>query len=256
MSRTAIALLEQGRRVPSRIVFEEIGRQLNIPETIWEPFAKEESSQRQEFEAALGELVGRTITLKMMHLESVHAAEKSIDELFSADLTPEQAFDTLNSVLVYYGIPLMKKEFFERYFKIDAFHSVQAFENATRRYQKEAIRLFSTFAEAYRTLNGDSDLGQLLAPLRDRDISSYTHRTVWEHQDESASKDIIKKIDESRLPYLGYISAARYKQQRKKRKVLAGYLRELATEVREKGTTAVDDLGEKKRRKMDSLFSN
>lgn len=257
VSRTAIALLEQGRRLPSPEVFKIVAEKLGIPESIWAHFAKKESRQRHEFEAALGELIGHTITLKMLHIEHIAAAEKGVEELFTGDLTLSQACDALNSLLVYYGLPRMERKFFDRYFSAGAFQSVDAFEKAIRNYQKEAIRLFSTFGEAYRRLNGDESdesMEALLAPLTANDIAGYSERTVWEHTGDESHKDLIAKIDESRLPYLGYISVARYRGQRQKRQVLAGYLRELATAVRERGGLAVDELTDVRQLRIASLM--
>lgn len=121
VSRTAIALLEQGRRLPSPEVFKIVAKKLGIPEPIWAHFAKKESSQRHEFEAALGELIGHTITLKMRHLEHIAAAEKGVEKLFTCDLTLSQACDALNTLLVYYGLSRMERKFFDRYFSAGLF---------------------------------------------------------------------------------------------------------------------------------------
>jgi hypothetical protein len=253
ITRTAIALLEQGRRLPKPPQLAKLGEVLGVPRGVWEPFAREESAQRHELEAALTELVGEAVTLKMMHVESSEAAEAAIRKLFSSDLTANQAFDMLNSILVFYGIRGMQRGFFDRYFTSSAFHSVPSFEKAVRDYQSEAIRLYSTFAEAYQRLNTVTSLDDALRILSHRDISHYGERTVWEHEEPSPA-DRIVRIEESKLQYLGYISAETYKQQRKKRKILAEALRDLALNVRAKGKLAVSELGEKKRRQMDSLL--
>jgi transcriptional regulator with XRE-family HTH domain len=251
--RTAIALFEQGRRFPSPEVLNILAAELEIPPKIYENISRDESVQRFEFEANLGEMVGKTIILKMLHLESIKAAENGIQELFSGDLTTPQAFDTFNSLLLYYNVSRMKQSFFDRYFT-GAFERMAAFEKAIRNYQTQVIRLFSTFSEAYIKLNSVNNIEELLLPLNPRDIERYQHRTVWEHQESSPSRDRIKKIEEERLPFLGYISAAQYKKQKKERELLAQYLRDLAEDVRKNGTSAVESLSEKKRRKLDSLI--
>jgi hypothetical protein len=63
---------------------------------------------------------------------------------------------------------------------------------------------------------------------------------VWEHPIFSDTDNIVR-IEESRLQYLGYISAEEYRQQRQKREVLDGYLRDLAQAVRIEGKGAVQD---------------
>ena len=252
-NRTVVALLEQGRRLPSPEALRGLARILDIPDDIWTPFADDKSSQRHEFESALSELLGCKTVLKLMHVESVHAAERSIADLFSGNLTVAQAHDTLNSVLVYYGIPWMTRRFFDRFFGGSAFHSVEAFKKAVVEYQTQAIRLFSTFREAYRRLNSTDQLSELLKPLEPKNIELYSERTVWERHNGGVSGHKISMIEEKRLPYLGYISVDAYRKQRAKRELLAKYLRELADAVRREGPTAVDALTEKKRRKIDSL---
>lgn len=252
-NRTAIALFEQGRRFLSPEILTTLATELEIPPKVYENISRKESAQRFEFEANLGELVGRTIVLKMLHIESIKAAENGIQELFSGDLTPRQAFDTLNSLLLFYNIPRMKKSFFDLYFT-GAFERMTAFEKAVRSYQTQVIRLFSTFSEAYIKLNSANNIEELLLPLKPREIEGYQHRTVWEHQESSPNRDRIKRIEEERLPFLGYISAAQYKKQKKEREILAQYLRELAKDVRENGASAVENLSEKRRRKLDSLI--
>jgi len=253
VNRSVVALLEQGRRPPPPQALKSIAEVLQIPEEIWQPYANKESGQRQEFEAALGELVGRTIVLKMMHVESVRAAERNIRELFSGRLTVAQAHDTLNSILVFYGVTRMTRPFFDHYFGGAAFQTVDSFQKAIVKYQAEAIRLFSTFGEAYRRLNATADIGAILAPLKARDVHHYSERTVWEKVD-APGMNRISKIEDARLPYLGYISVETYRKQRAKRELLAKYLRELAESVRKGGAQAVDEISEKRRRKIDSLL--
>jgi len=175
--------------------------------------------------------------------------------LFSGDLTAGQAFDTLNSVLTFYAIPRMSRPFFDRYIGASAFQSIEAFAKSASRFQAEAIRLFSTFAEAYRRLNDVADLNTLLAPLEPRSLKSYGERTVWEHADSAhAVADRVSPLPEEKLEFLGYISAAKYRTQRRQRETLAKYLRELAESIRRDGAQAVESITEKRRRKLDSLL--
>lgn len=255
-NRTQVALLEQGRRVPKLNILRAISRELDIPSTVWEPFAREESHERQQFEAIFSELVGRVIALRAVHVESIQAAEKTIEALFSGDLTASQAFDTLNSVIVFYAAPRMSRQFFDRYFEdATAFQSIEAFEKSVKRFQTEAIRLFSTFAEAYRRLNEAADLDVMLAPLKPRSLKAYGERTVWEHADPAhAIVDRISPLAEEKLEFLGYISAAQYRAQRRKRETLARLLRDLAESIRRDGAQTVEAMSEKRRRKLDSLL--
>jgi hypothetical protein len=105
--------------------------------------------------------------------------------------------------------------------------------------------MFSTLTEAYRVMNSCNDLKALLAPLQPRDLSPFHARTEW---------DCIEEVEDGRLPDLGYISAARVRQQDAERMVVSGFLERLATSVRAKGRSATDEITEKTRRKMDALL--
>jgi hypothetical protein len=160
-------------------------------------------------------------------------------------LTVDQTFDTFRSLLVYYGVPPLSRPFFNRYFNADSFRSAQTFRHAVGIYHRDAIRLFSTFNRAYLTLGTTNDPLRLLGPLQPRDDSPYRQRTEWTQ---------IADIPEARLPDLGYIAAERVRQESTERSALAGFLRELAALVRERGPASLTATGDKKRRKMDSLL--
>ncbi|HWU89439.1 MAG TPA: helix-turn-helix transcriptional regulator [Kofleriaceae bacterium] len=247
-NRTLVAHLEQGRRIPRPEMMRAIATHLGIPDATWAPFARAESHQRQEFEASLSELVGRVVGLRSMDIESVASCEATIGLLFSKTLTASQACDTLNSALVFYAVPRMSQAFFRRYFSGAAFQTLELFQKGVERFQSEAIRLFSTFGEAYRQMNVATKMDDLLAPLQKRSLDAYNDRTVWEGVGR------IRPLPEDKLDFLGYISVAKYKSQKQRRETLARYLRELATDIRRDGAGAVDQLSEKRKRKIDSLL--
>src|SRR4029077_14791740 len=112
-------------------------------------------------------------------------------------------------------------------------------------YQTEAVRLFSTLREAYKALNSVSGFELILNPLRKRDIRIYQSRTDW---------NVIEEIPDERLPDLGYISAARVKQETAERSALKNFLAELAKRLRKEGPQALDAVGIKILRRMDSLL--
>lgn len=246
--RTQVAHLEQGRKLPKPDVMKAITAHLGIPEATWAPFARAESHQRQEFESSLSELVGRVVGLRSMDIESVESCESTIVLLFSKTLTTRQACDTLNSALVFYAVPRMSHAFFDRYFSGEAFHTMELFQKGVKKFQAEAIRLFSTFGEAYRQMNAATKLDDVLAPLASRDLRAYTDRTVW----EGAGR--IRLLPEDKLDFLGYISVAKYRSQKQRREMIARYLRELAGAIRKDGARAVEQLSEKRQRKIDSLL--
>lgn len=244
-SRSTIALLEQGRRLPEARTLEAVCKALGIPESSWEPLLDERSGRLVEFETALGELVGRTVSLSSLDPQAAAAAESQIEALTRNDLTRDQAFDALNSVLVYYGILPMLREFFDEYFDADSFRSPTAFRKAVEKYQAVAIRLFSTFAEAYARLAQSPSLKEELCALEPKGDDRYRTRTEW---------NCITQIDEQRLPYLGYIAAAQVRQEAADRQQISTFLRELAGEIRREGIAALGKVSDRKRRRMDSLL--
>ena len=100
-NRSAVAHLEQGRRVASPQVLQGICEFLQIPSKYWKPFTDAENLVRLSFEEALSELIGRAVTLRFHDEYSAAVAQDAIKNLFRLDYTDEQARDTLNSILVY-----------------------------------------------------------------------------------------------------------------------------------------------------------
>jgi hypothetical protein len=147
---------------------------------------------------------------------------------------------------VYYGATLVSEEFFQRYLGARAFGSISAFHDAVKRYQLDAIRLFSTFAEAYAKLNAQEPLSSLLASIHQRSLTRYTERDDWEAQ--------IELISEERLADLGYASAPKLRQESKERGLLQHFLEELAPALREKGRKALSEVPAKTLNRMDSLL--
>lgn len=244
-SRTAVAHLEQGLRLPKPGVLSAICELLDIPKPQWEPFTKEESLLRFKFEESLSEFVGRPVNLDT-HDEAVQTtAEHLIATVFSSNPSPDQLLDTFNSMLVYYGVGPIRENFFRRYFDPSAFGSLKAFSDAVEKYQMDAIRLFATFAEAFETLNNAIDLDVILRPIQRHEVEPYQARTEWTQ---------IEKIDDDLLPDLGYISAQRVRQEAAERRWLIGQLVSLAKSMKSDGVSAVETLSSKNSRKIDSLL--
>lgn len=208
------------------------------------------SSSRRRLETALGELTGRSVTLDDTDGPVRAAAEASIDALFAGGLSAGQAHDHWLSVLVFYAVEPCSRAFFDRYLGAESFTSHDAFDVAVERFQRDAIRLFSTFSEAYRTLATSPDLEAVLAPIvplgREEIAETYEARTRW---------TTIEEIDEVDLPNLGYIAAARVRQETHERLRLKRFLEELAHDVRHKGGShAVQQHSESTRRTIESLM--
>ncbi|MDQ5965958.1 MAG: hypothetical protein QG625_2113, partial [Cyanobacteriota bacterium erpe_2018_sw_39hr_WHONDRS-SW48-000098_B_bin.30] len=245
-SRTQIALLEQGRRVPDASELKNICEFISVPEKYWQKFAEVGYDKVVAFEEAIGELVGRPIDLSHLEDTSEAVAIEKIKKIFQADLTNKQAFDWLNSLLVFYDVqPLVTWCFFERYITADAFKSPESLLQVVRTYQTDSIRLFNSFSAAYAALNSSSSFTEILAPLRLLDDDEYRKRLEW---------DQIEIIENKNLPNLGYIAANRLKQERSERTQVCGFLRNLAKDIREQGASALLSIGEKRKRKMDTLL--
>ena len=178
-NRTAVALLEQGRRAPDAHTLQRICTSLGIPRVYWKPFLDETYRKIRDFENCLGELVGQPVSLERLDSTAIETAEKQIISLAGTDRTTEQTFDTFRSLLVYFDVRPVSRAFFQRYFTADSFRTSEKFLAAVRRYQKDAIRLYSTLPGAYRALATTDDIETLLAPLQKRDEEAYRTRTEW-----------------------------------------------------------------------------
>lgn len=244
-NRSVVAHLEQGRRLGDVAVLQRICEYLAVPAKYWKPFLDEEFRVRVQFEEAISELVGRPITLRFHDEHAVVVAQRAIVGLFKDSLTDRQSWDALNSLLVYYDLKPMTEEFFGRYFSEEATKSPSSLARAVRAFQTEAIRLFSTFGEAYERLNESGGLTRYLSPLAARSLDQYRNRRPW---------DVIEVIPRERLADLGYISAAKARQESDERRLLSEFLSELADQIDTKGRNAVTTYTEKRRRKMSSLL--
>jgi transcriptional regulator with XRE-family HTH domain len=244
-SRSVVAYLEQGRRLPASEVLTGICEHLSIPTRFWRPFLDPDYQRRLAFEEAVAELVGRLVTLHSHDTSTVAVAGAAIVDLFTRARTLEQAFDAFNSTLIFYDVPCCTRAFFQRYLGPEAIHSPEVLMRHVRSYQQDAIRLFSTFEHAYEALNAsEAALEHHLAPLATRSDATYRQRAPWLE---------IELIPDERLPDLGYISAAKTRQEHDERMMLVAFVRELAERLSH-SRGALLEYSEKKKRRMDSLL--
>jgi transcriptional regulator with XRE-family HTH domain len=243
-NRTAVALFEQGKRFPGPAVLAAICTRLGLPQELWAQLAEPEAATRFEFESTLSELVGHPVSLQGHDLHAVATANHLVSSLFEAGLTEEQALDHFNALLVFYGVEKCSAEFFGHYLGADAFRALATFAEAVVEYQKDAIRLFSTFSDAFRVLN-DGELHRHLEPLQPLPDAKYRARSDWTG---------IQRIEDAQLPMLGYISASEREKAAREREYVAEFLRNLAGKVKVDGVKALDSIGEKTKRKVDSLL--
>lgn len=245
LNRTAIAHLEQARRLPIADVLTKVCAFLAIPKSFWEPLLDPTNVQRSSFEDALGELVGRLVSIEQHDEESASVAHRQVLALFNTAHTADQLYASFCAVLVHYDVTPPSRGFFEGVLGADAFRSVDTFTTKVRSYQAQAIRLYSSFAVAYEHLGTLPNFNEALGALRPQDSAAYRSRTAW---------DVIEEIPEAQLPDLGYISAARVAKEHKERQVLSTFLGELADGLQRDGRPALDTYSAKKRRRMGSLL--
>jgi len=246
VNRSNIAHLEQGLRIPEKDKLLKICEAVKLPEEIFRAYVNDNSIFRLNFEARLSEFVGRNVSSSDLDEKIVKVLEKNLEKLFSRNLTPEQSLDYFNSIIVYYGVKPINKQFFKRYLKKDSFRTLDAFNLAVVNFQKDAIRLFSTIQEAFNRLNVKSqdDFNKVICQLENNNTDEYTSRTEW---------DKIDKIPNENLPYLGYIAADKVKNEQKEREVLSKFLEEII-ERKKNGAFNIDAYSSKMKRKMDSLL--
>lgn len=244
-SRTVVAYLEQGRALPKQDALTAMCKFIDMPKPLWAPFINEESTVRFEFENRLAEFIGKSVSLDMHDDAARQTAESQINRIFHSTPTREQLIDIFNSILVYYGVGPISVQFFNRYFEVATFSSIDEFGRAVERYQMDAIRLFPTFSEAFDTLNNAGDVDDILRPLQIRSLKEFQDRTDW---------DKIEPIADDLLPDLGYISAQRVRQESAERKWLIDQLRHLSSAMRKKGLEAQQELAIRTRGKIDSLL--
>lgn len=247
VNRSNIAHLEQGRKIPFKPeILEKICIAIELPNEIWKPFTKEDSILRLNFEALLCELVGETVTSFGLDSTIILVIENKISSLFRCNHTTEQTLDSLNSILIYYGIKPISKYFFSAYLKKDAFRTLLTFESAIQNFLKEAIRLFSTISDAYIQMNTTDKIKfqSIRQALEKKSTENFSNRTEW---------DRIQNIPNEDLPFLGYIAADKVKKEENERKELAHFLLDIVAE-RGKSTYNLDKYTNKKKRRMDSLL--
>lgn len=244
-NRSRIAHLEQGIREVTDVELEKIGEVLSIPSAVLTFGLKDYDSERARFELLLSDLVGRRVSLRHLSEEHVPAANELRLKLFGGGHSDWQARDILNSLLVFYNVPITTPAFFKRYLS-GRLSTLSAFSEAVVKFQIDAIRMFSTFSLAFESLNVDEEkLLDTIAPLEEIDLSSYRERAPWQ---------TIQTISEDRLPDLGYIAAALVQKEGAQRQSLKSFLEELADKVDLEGPVALDGYTEKKRRTMDALL--
>ncbi|MFA6191717.1 MAG: helix-turn-helix transcriptional regulator [Sulfurimonas sp.] len=223
-NRSVIAHFEQGERVPKPAMLAIICNDLKVPEIFWIHLIDPNNNYRIEFETILSELVGSQVSLESLSSIEHEEAKKHMNLLFNQNGNEEQVFDNFNRYLIFYGVKKISKVFFKYYlFDKNAFTNMEHFNTAVQTYQKDAIRVFSTFALAYGELNKDKQsFNDFLKQLETNDLSPYFGRNKW---------NSIITIEDKLLPYLGYIAAGKVAEEEKERKRLIDFLKDIVNKL-------------------------
>lgn len=243
ITRSNIAHLEQGLKLPSAEILEKICTFIDLPVSYWKTFTSDKAILRANFEIILKELVGESITALNLDSTVIQNVEEQIHEIFKKVLTNEQLYNHFNSILVFYGITPVIRSFFFRYFTIGSFKKIELFKESVDKYLIEALRLFSSLKDAFNKLNSE-EFENILNPLNQPDISHYSNRTVWQG---------IENIPESKLPLLGYIAAEKVERENKERTELIEFINEIIQRTKTEKLN-LDSYSIKKKRKIDSLL--
>ena len=246
INRSNIAHLEQGLRLPRPDILERICTKLEIPKQYWIEFLNQDVQTRSDFEEQLAELCGRSVSLDGHETSTRLVADKAIKRLFDGTHSEIQLHDLFNSILVFYGVRPTSQEFFRKYFNANTFASPNSFRESVLIYQEDAVRLYSTFEDGYEKLNKTTNIHQCLSAIGIKDIQGYSARADWR---------IPNEIADERLPDLGYISAARVKQENDERGTLSKFLKTLAEDFRTNDSgKAIANIPSKTKIRMDSLL--
>lgn len=243
--RGQLSLLERGHALPSPERLAGVCREAGVPEEYWRPYSTEEGRLMIRFEVLLAELVGRHRTLVGQPASVTDPAKRMIQSLFSDNLQPDHAYDLFCSILVFYGVRKISWEFYKRFMGSEGLASLDSFRRVVVEYQKQAMRMFRSFQEAFEKLSRSTNLDADLSPIERQSTDKYSIRSEW---------NAIERIPSERLPDLGYIAAERVRQESVDRQIISSFLSELAERLEGNPTASLDDYSRAKRRKMDSLL--
>jgi transcriptional regulator with XRE-family HTH domain len=244
-TRTKIAFLEEGRELPDAELLTRICEHLKIPPAEWLAATHEHFAKGAIFHRLACELTGRHVSMKDHTATDQLIALDRIKTLFGGSLTPIQAHAQMNSWLVFYGERPLTRSFFDHYLGLDAFESNGSFLKKLRLYQVDAMLLYGNFRRAFIQLSRIENLQGELAVRKPEKLDGFATRTRF---------DSIREIAPERLADLGYIAAQALESQNRERSELSDALKALAKEVESNGATAVQDIPERKLRRIRTLL--
>ncbi len=221
---STIALLEQGKRLPSGNLLSEIADCLEIPESTSSVFSHSGYLEAMEFQVQLGEFLGKSVHLDDLDEVSQKMAIEAISLLLCRGMSLEQAYSHFNSILTFYGEKSVSRDFFRHFLGEGNFSSVEDFKRKVKEFQEIAIRIYGSFRQAFKVLRSAPDIRVELAPLKAVDEILFTKRRPFFS---------VENIPADRLDDLGYISAERIRLDHRERQGLSTKLHQFAQWLKE-----------------------
>lgn len=244
-SRTAIANLEEGRKLPKPDELREICEALKIPAKEYLAAAHPMYLEVYAFQRFLSEFMGKPVSLRHLDAPSVELAVDRIAELLKGGFSTEQAHAAFNSVLTFFGEKYVSRAFFEHFLGATSLSGFGPLKDALRNYQAVALRLYGNFRRAWKSLAYCDNLEEKLRPLLPISQIKYTDRREFQS---------VNTVDASRLDDLGYISAEHASKQNKEREELSRKLKHFAEDLRAHGTQALGQMPDARLRRLRRLL--
>lgn len=249
-SRNTIALLEQGRRLPSPDDLDKIAEVLDIPHQQWQVLSHHQYMLAHAFQDLLAELLGKPLDMESLDPIAQRLLITQIHTFLSREqspLTPLQACKHFNSLLTFFGEHPVTPAFYNYFWNKGNFEQVAEFEQALRRFQQDAMRIFGSFRKAFKTLSAlaEHELTPHLQALAPLPLDPYYARRPFTS---------IQHIERDRLDDLGYISVERVRKQNRERTELSQRLKELAHWIETHGEGSVLAFDDRKLHRIQTLL--
>lgn len=247
-SRNTIAALEQGRRLPSPKDLDKIAEALDIPQQQWQILSHHQYILAHAFQALLSELLGKPLDMEALDPIAQRLLMEQIHVFLNREQTPltqTQARKHFNSLLTFFGERPVTDAFYKHFWPEGNFRHLAEFEQALRRFQQEAMRIFGSFRKAFKSLSCLEDLTPQLQSLAPLSLAPYHARRPFTS---------IQHIERERLDDLGYISVERVRKQNRERTELSQRLKELAQWIETHGEGSVLTFDTRKLHRIQTLL--
>jgi len=244
-TRSEVAYMEEGHRLPPPDQLARICEFLEIPRDFWAAATHPDYIRAMHFQELLGEMLGKPLSLRQLDWAGATLAVEAVSQMLSIKMSTSQSFDHFNSILTFYGERPTTRQFFDRFLGEDAFFSLGAFESKVRKFQAVGLRLFGNFRKSWKTLASSEALGEALGSLMAVGTEQFTDRRPFES---------IQSISLERLDDLGYVAAERVRKEHHDRQELSEKLSGVAQALKSGGVAALEKLPKRTLNRMRALL--